>query len=371
MTTILHTADVHLDRAYSGAGMSPAIASARREELRDGFRRFIDLALAIGADAVTIGGDLYEHERVTPDTGNFMRQQLERLGDVPALLAAGNHDPYVPDSIYHRLTWPGNVTIFRERSFAPVALADGVTVWGAGHDAPDVRANLLEGFQAPADGDHVLLFHGSDTRSVPEGKFAHAPFRPEDLAATGSGFALLGHYHAPRLHPTEAPLYVYPGSPEPLDFAEEGEHCVARLDVKGGVFTCSLLPFGRVRYRTFATDVSGMESSDEVRTAIAALGDASTIARVVLTGDLSADVDLSLRSLYDSCAEHFSYLDIVDQTQPAYRIEEIAEESTTKGAFARLMLERIEAAEGEEREIAEAALLYGLQAFDRKEVQVR
>ncbi len=371
MTTILHTADVHLDRAYSGAGMSPAIASARREELRDAFRRFIDLALETSADAVTIGGDLYEHERVTPDTGNFIRQQLERLGDVPALLAPGNHDPYVPDSIYHRLTWPTNVTIFRERSFAPVELAGGVTVWGAGHDAPDVRANLLEGFQAPAEGSHVLLFHGSDTRSVPEGKHAHAPFRPEDLDATGAGFALLGHYHVPRLHPTEAPQYVYPGSPEPLDFAEEGEHCVARLDVEGGAFTCSLLPFGHVRYQTSATDVTGMESSDEARTAIAALGDASTIARVVLVGDLSPDVDLSLQSLYDSCAERFSYLDIVDRTQPAYRIDEIAEESTTKGAFARLMLERIETAEGEKREIAEAALLYGLQAFDRKEVQIR
>ena len=371
MVTIIHTADVHLDRAYSGAGMSPDIACARREELRDAFRRFIDLALETGADAVTIGGDLYEHERVTPDTGNFIRQQLERLGDVPALLAPGNHDPYVPDSIYHRLAWPPNVTIFRERSFVPVELASDLTVWGAGHDAPDVRANLLEGFQTPAGGSHVLLFHGSDTRSVPEGKRAHAPFLPQDLDATGAGFALLGHYHAPRLDPPEAPRYAYPGSPEPLDFAEEGEHFVARLDVERGTFACSLLPFGRVRYRTFATDVSGMESSDEARAAIAALGDASTIARVVLVGGLSPDVDLSLQSLYDSCAEHFSYLDLVDRTQPAYRVDEIAEESTTKGAFARLMLERIEAAEGEEREIAEAALLYGLQAFDRKEVQVR
>ncbi len=367
MTTLLHTADVHLDRAYSGAGMSPAIASARREELRDAFRRFIDLALETGADAVTIGGDLYEHERVTPDTGNFIRQQLERLGDVPALLAPGNHDPYVPDSLYHRLAWPGNVTIFRERSFAPVELVSGVTVWGAGHDAPDVRENLLTGFQAPAGGSHVLLFHGSDTRSVPEGKPAHAPFRPEDLEATGAGFALLGHYHAPRAHPR----FAYPGSPEPLDFAEEGEHCIVRLQVQDGDFSCELLPFGRVRYQTFAADVTGMESSDEARAAIAALGDAAVIARVVLDGDLSPEVDLSLQALYDSCAERFSYLDLVDRTRPAYRIDEIAEESTTKGAFARLMRERIEAAEGEEREIAEAALLYGLQAFERKEVEIR
>ena len=370
MTTILHTADVHLDRAYAGAGMSPAIASARRQELRDAFRRFIDLALELRADAITIGGDLYEHERATSDTGNFIRQQLERLGDVPALLAPGNHDSYVPDSLYHRLAWPDNVTIFREPVFAPVELA-GVTVWGAGHDAPDLRRNLLEGFRVPAGGQHVLLFHGSDVHAVPEGKPAHAPFLPEEIEATGADFALLGHYHARRLFPPDAPRFAYPGTPEPLDFAEEGEHFVARLDIGTDGVSCALLPFGRVRYQTFAVDVSGMESREEVRAAISALGDGSLIARAVLGGDLNPDVDLSLQALYDACAERFAYLDLVDRTQPAYRLDEIAEEQTTKGAFVKLVRRRIESMEGEEREIAEAALLYGLQAFDRKEVLLR
>jgi DNA repair exonuclease SbcCD nuclease subunit len=370
MVTILHTADVHLDRAYSGAGMSPAIACARREELRDAFRRFIDLALELGADAVTIGGDLYEHERVTPDTGNFLRRQLERLGDIPVLVAPGNHDPYLPDSLYHRLTWPANVVIFRETSFLPSELPGGLTVWGAAHDAPDLRANLLDGFRVPADGAHILLFHGSDMHSVPEGKTAHAPFSPQDINATGAAFALLGHYHAPRLYPADAPRFVYPGTPEPLDFAEEGPHFVARLDADTSGVRCRLLPFGRVRYETYSVDVSGMESSDDVRGAIQARGDASLIARVILEGDLHPDVELSVRSLYDACAERFAYLDIADRTHPAYRIEELAEESTTKGAFVRLARARIESMEGAEREIAESALLLGLQAFDRREVQV-
>lgn len=365
MTTIVHTADVHLDRTYSGAGMSPAIASARREELRAAFRRLIDLALETRADALTIGGDLYEHERVTPDTGNFIRAQLERLGDVPVLIAPGNHDPFVTGSLYQRLSWPDNVTIFREPAFASVEVS-GVTVWGAGHTAPDLRENLLTGFRVPAEGTHVLLFHGSDMTSVPEGKAAHAPFRPQDIEATGADFALLGHYHGARLHER----FVYPGTPEPLDFAEEGEHFVARLEAGAAGVECTLTPFGHVRYETHGVDVTGMESSDEIRSAIASRADAALIARIVLQGDLHPDVDLSLQALYNACAERFAYLDIADRTHPAYRIDEIAEESTTKGAFVRLMRARIEEAAGDEREIAEQALLYGLQAFDRREVQV-
>jgi exonuclease SbcD len=371
MVTIIHTADIHLDRAYSGAGMTPAIASARREELRDAFRRFIDLALEIRADAITIGGDLYEHERVTPDTGNFIRAQLERLDPIPALIAPGNHDPYVPGSLYQRASWPDNVTIFRETSFAPAELAGGVTIWGAGHTAPDLRQNLIEGFRVPDDGRrHVLLFHGSDMQAVPEGKAAHAPFLPRDIEVTGADFALLGHYHSARLSPQEAPRFVYPGTPEPLDFAEEGAHYIARLNIDASNVAGELIHFGQVRYETHPIDVTVMESSDEIRTQIAARGDSSLIARIVLQGDLHPDVDLSTKALYNTCAERFSYLDIVDRTHPAYRIDEIAEESTTKGAFVRLMRSRIEDMEGQEREVAEQALLYGLQAFDRREVQV-
>ncbi|HUF53896.1 MAG TPA: DNA repair exonuclease [Dehalococcoidia bacterium] len=371
MATILHTADVHLDRAYAGAGMGTAIAAARREELRAAFRRLIDLALELRVDAVTIGGDLYEHERVTPDTANFIRAQLERLVDIPALVAPGNHDPFVPGSVYQRITWPPNVTIFKGPAFLPFELAAGVTVWGAAHTTPDMRQNLLTGLRLPESGCHILLFHGSDMHSVPEGKPAHAPFMPDDVGATGADFALLGHYHASRLFPPDRPAFVYPGTPEPLDFAEEGEHFVARLDIDESGAHCRLLPFGVVRYQTHSIDVTGLDSSDEIRAAISARADSSLIARTILVGHLHPEVDFSLETLYNACAESFAYLDLVDQTQPAYLIDELAEESTTKGVFVRLMRDRIHVLEGAEREIVEQALLYGLEAFDRREIRVR
>lgn len=371
MLTILHTADVHLDRAYSGAGMTPAIAGARRQELRDAFRRFIDLALELRVAAVTIGGDLYEHERSTLDTCNFLRAQFERLGDVRVLIAPGNHDPYVPVSLYRRMDWPRNVTIFAEPHLNPVALSPGVTVWGAGHNAPDLRENLLQGFRVQGEGTHILLFHGSDVHAVPEGKPTHAPFRPEDIAATGAGFALLGHYHAPRLYPDGAPTFAYPGSPEALDFSEEGEHCVLRLDVEAGRAQPRLLPFGRVSYRTYRLDVTPMLSSDDVRSAIDRLAEPGLIARVVLEGQLQPEVDLSVGALYNACAEPFAYLDITDRTHSAYNFDEIAEESTTRGVFVRLLLARRDGARGAEREAAEAALVLGLHAFEGREMAVR
>jgi DNA repair exonuclease SbcCD nuclease subunit len=346
--------------------MTSGIAAARRQELRDGFRRFIDLALEMRADAITIGGDLYEHERSTLDTGNFLRQQFERIAPTPVLIAPGNHDPALPDSLYRRVNWPGNVTIFMDPQFHPVRPTDDLTVWGAGHNAPDLRQNLLPGFKVPAEGRHILLFHGSDISSVPEGKPVHCGFRPEDIADTGADFALLGHYHGARV----SDRFAYPGSLEALDFGETGEHCVIRLDAGPSEVSAHLLPMGCVRYATHRLDVSGMDSSDELRNAILGAADTTSIMRIIIEGDLQPEVDLDLPALYNACVEGFLFLDLVDRTLPAWKLGEIAEESTTKGAFVRLMQAKIEELSGEEAETAKLALTFGLQAFERREVRV-
>lgn len=368
MPTILHTADVHLDRAFSGLGMVSGIAAARRQELREGIRRFIDLAIETRADAVTIGGDLYEHDRVTPDTGNFLAQQFARLAPAPVLISPGNHDPYVPDSLYRRIEWPSNVTIFASPDLRPQRLACGVTVWGAAHDGPEVRRNLVRNFRVSGEGLHVLLFHGSDAHAVPEGKSAHAPFLPEDIAATGAAFALLGHYHRARIY-GERPLFAYPGTPEALDFAEDGEHCVLRLEIDETAVRPELVPFGQVQYVTHGIDVTEMVTSDEIQGAILHHATAA-IVRIVLEGQLHPDVDLDLGTLYNACAEGFTFLDLVDRTYPGYDLEELAEESTTKGAFVRMLKSRAETASPDDRELIEAAVRYGLHAFDGREVRI-
>jgi DNA repair exonuclease SbcCD nuclease subunit len=186
----------------------------------------------------------------------------------------------------------------------------------------------------------VLLFHGSDTHAVPEGKPVHAPFLAEDVVAAGADFALAGHYHSPRLYPQANPVFAYPGSPEALDFSEEGEHCVLRLDVGPDGASPRLLPFGRVSYSTHRIDLTSMITSDEVRSAIAGLPEGG-IVRVLLEGQLQPDVDLDLSVLYNACAERFTFLDLVDRTQPGYDLEELAAETTTKGAFVRVMMARL------------------------------
>jgi len=355
--------------------MATSEASRRREELRSVLRRIVDLALERNIDAVTVGGDLYEHDRVTLDTGRFIVSQFERLAPRPVLIAPGNHDRYVPDSLYRRLHWPGNVHIFDSMQWQPVALADSVAVWGVGHNSPAVRDNLLRDLQLDRSETAIALLHGSDVSAVPERKAAHCPFEVSDVERCGAAFLLLGHYHSMRLSPAHSPLYGYPGNPEPLGFDEAGPHYVLLLSVGEHGATAEPVQINEVFYRTERIDVVGMSTSDQVREAIARLAGESPptadIVRMLLVGQAEPELDVNLAGLLSATVDHFRYLEIADQTQVAFNLEEMREETTTRGAFVRLMQERIDRAQGSEKEILENALRYGLQAFSGQEVRPR
>lgn len=377
MTRVLHFSDLHLDRSFAGLGMAVSEATKRRQELRDALRRIVDMALELDVAALTVGGDLYEHERVTIDTGRFIADQFGRLAPRPVLIAPGNHDPYVADGLYRRMEWPANVHIFAGPKWEPVRLDAGVTVWGAGHASPDLRDNLLAQLRTSAsDGTSIALVHASDISAVPQNKAAHCPFQREDVEKSGVAFALLGHYHDMRLRPPERPLYGYPGSPEPLDFGEAGDHFVFLLEAGPSGVTVQPQKFNQVIYETAEIDITGMEHSDRVREAIIALAGghnpSPAIMRVTLVGQADIHLDLNTESLLASCAQYFRYLDpIADRTDPPFDLDEIRLERTTRGAFVREMEKRVGAVQGGEREVLEKALQYGLQAFAGQEVRRR
>jgi len=68
---LLHFADLHLDTPFRWA--PPEVARARRRALRETLTRICGLGADLRADALCCGGDLFEQERFTPDTAEFLR----------------------------------------------------------------------------------------------------------------------------------------------------------------------------------------------------------------------------------------------------------------------------------------------------------
>lgn len=125
---LLHFADLHLDTPFLWAPRE--VAQSRRQGLRTTLQRICRLADQLGVDALTCAGDLYEHDRFTPDTAEFLRSSFVELAPLPVLLAPGNHDWFGPASLYQQVTWSPNVHVFESPRLLPWPLVDGLTVWG-------------------------------------------------------------------------------------------------------------------------------------------------------------------------------------------------------------------------------------------------
>jgi DNA repair exonuclease SbcCD nuclease subunit len=356
---VLHFSDLHLDTPFSWA--IPDLARTRRLALRQTLRRICELADELRVDALTCGGDLYEQERFTPDTAAFLRATFAELDPLPVFLAPGNHDWYGPASLYRQQEWTPNVHLFTDPSLTPVTLADGLTLWGAGHRAPANTPDLLDGFQVDRSGVHLALFHGSaqsDLSLQEEGKVPHAPFRPEQITQSGLHHALLGHFHAPR----DAPTYTYPGNPDPLSFGEDGERAAVQVSIADdGTVTRTRHVVAMSAVSDVAVDLTGVAHSGEVIDRVgAAVADLRGVVRVTLSGDIGPEVDLRPADLATIRGPHLDALvPRIGRVSVAYDVERLREEPTVRGAFVRDVLEA-NLPEDESRRI----LVTGLRALD-------
>ncbi len=358
-------ADVHLDAPFAWA--PPESARHRRLALRATLERALALADEVDADAVLSAGDLYEHERATADTAAFL---VETLGATsrPVVLAPGNHDWHGPASLYAWARWPGNVTVFTEDRLRPLALADGLTLWGAAHRAPAGTDGFLDrGFTVDRGGVHLALFHGSERGGLgleTSGKLPHAAFDATQIPAAGLHHAFVGHHH----RPAAQPWHTYPGNPDPLTFGEDGLRgaVVATVDGDGAVDRA----WDRISVteaHDLTVDLTGCASVTAVRARVAeALAGREGVARVTLEGELTPDVDLRPREDLSADALGLAALDAVvvrdGDLAVAYDIAGLSEEATVRGRFVR----RVLAADLDEAE-RRRVLVTGLRALEGRD----
>jgi DNA repair protein SbcD/Mre11 len=360
---LLHFADLHLDAPFAWA--SPEAARLRRRNRRQALTRILELASTEGCDAILAAGDIFELDRVRPDTLEFLRSAFAEVG-IPVYVAPGNHDWLSPRSPYGTVRWSQNVHIFAADRLEPVTLLDGLTLWGAAHRAPANTANFFSGFRPGRDGMHIAVAHASERTALPWqelGKQPHAPFEAAELEEAGLIHAFLGHYHVPR----DAERHTYPGNPDPLEFGETGKRgaVIATLSADGTI--------SRERYSVAVSEVHdltvtllGAAHGEEVADAVTrALSGVNGFVRLTLAGEVAPSLDLDLADLRQ-LGDHLAGLALrVGELTTGYDLGEVERETTVRGQFAR-------SASGiEDPDLRRRVLLTGLRALEgRRDLEV-
>ena len=347
---LLHASDFHLDSPLSG--LPPEKSALRRRELREIPARLARLAKDEGVDLVLLPGDLFDGERVYPETVRALAQALEDMS-VPVFIAPGNHDHYHDKSPYATAGWPGNVHIFTQPVPEAAELpALGCVVHGCAFTAPHREDDPLSGFAAPDDGRlHLLCVHGEVGAAG-----NYAPISPRSLEQSGADYAALGHIHAAGSGMAGKTLWAYPGCPEGRGFDELGPKGALIVSFNGNAQpSTKFVPICRRQYRIETVAIGKFSAA-------LPQGESPDLVRLLLTGESRYTPDLA--ALTAQAALRFFHVELRDQTTLPTELWARADEDSLTGLFLREMRARLEAAEEGERDKLLLAARFGLAALE-------
>jgi DNA repair exonuclease SbcCD nuclease subunit len=315
-----------------------------------------------GAELITCGGDLFEQDHVTRDTGSFLLQVLGGAG-IPVLIAPGHADPAAASSPYRYLRWPANVTIATHDELRPYRYRD-ISIWAAGFMRPEVPEAPLRDFARQDEGINVLLLHASDMSQVPDGVTPYKPILPAQIEEAGFRHALLGHYHEAR----SSPQVTYPGSPEPLGWNDSQRHCTALVTIgDDGHIEVDLEDINQRKFVQETIDITGMTSVDHLRDAMNVIRDSKAleggVIRATLVGERARSLDVDPVMLAGECSDGFAYLEFRDRSHLSHDLDAVGQEFTSRGEMVRKLVDQKGESRQEER-VAGRALQLALDAFE-------
>jgi DNA repair exonuclease SbcCD nuclease subunit len=304
----IHTADVHW-------GMTPDSnkpwSRERAQAIKDTFTQIITKARDLEVDFLFIAGDLFHRQPLQRDLKE-LNYLFSTIPSVHVVIIAGNHDRIRSNSVLNSFSWCPNVTYFMKEDLESVYFDDcNLEVHGFSYHSPEIYENRIDHLEVPADNRiHVLMAHGGDS--------SHLPFDKSALASSGFSYIALGHIHKPEvLLDSKA---AYPGSPEPLDKTEVGEHGVYYGEISPftkKVESLKFLPLCKSQYIPLAVNITTHTTNVELELKISQVikgRGPQNIYRFRIRGMRDPETEFDLENL----TSKFRISEIVDESEPQY-----------------------------------------------------
>lgn len=240
LISFLHTADIHLGKTYRAA----ADEAERYEDFFCVLGSIASDAIAEQVDFVLIAGDLFHTGQILPRTFARTIETLQPLKDanIPCIAVEGNHDwIHRRDSIswMEALSQMGYIHLLRPTRtenggyhFEPFDYEQGIgghieikglNIYGLGYIGTQAGNHVERICDSVTTKNNILLFH--------VGVWTYSPveignMKPEEALPLAEVFdyVALGHGHKPYIieTPDGRPYAFNPGSPERVNFGEEG-----------------------------------------------------------------------------------------------------------------------------------------------------
>ena len=395
MVRLIHTADLHLDAAFSSR-FSKEEAEERRRNLLLAWNKLLNYGIEKKVQAILISGDLFDSPVVSRSTMEIFLSSIRKNPEISFFYLRGNHD--TKNTFRFQENLPKNLFLFSKEG-KKYRLKDKLVLLGQEFYGTERKIEFSEELlSSPESKDavqsiwdlkeedcNILMLHGalregglsrtaSETKSASDTEISadSQVFSMEEgtEVQTEQGISLkllskypihylaLGHIHRREEGKYGSFHYIYPGCLQGRGFDEEGEKGFYYLEIEEETkeIKSEFIPLKEGEFRVielFLIEEDGtLDTEEKIRESLKKEGaEAKDSLRIILKGEKRAEEERNLRYLEKQLEGEYAYIEIKDETKLTLRKEEFIHEKGLKGEFLRMVSESESLSEEEKEKL--------------------
>lgn len=388
MVRLIHTADLHLDSAFSSR-FSKEEAEERRRNLLIAWNKLLQYGIERKVQAILISGDLFDSPVVSRSTMEIFLSSIRKNPEISFFYLRGNHD--TRNTFRFRDDLPKNLFLFSKEG-KKYRLKEKLVLLGQEFYGTERRSefpeesygteSLLELPEEPEElveeellspssakdavqsiwnlkeeDCNILMLHGALREGGPEVQNEQG-ISLKQLSRYPIHYLALGHIHKREEGKCGSLYYIYPGCLQGRGFDEEGEKGFYYLEIEEETkeIKAEFVPLKEGEFRIiplFLSEEDGtLDAEEKIRESLKKEGaEAKDSVRIILKGEKRAEEERNLRYLEKQLEEEYAYIEIKEETKLKLRKEEFIHEKGLKGEFLRMVCESESLSEEEKEKL--------------------
>ena len=375
MVRLIHTADLHLDSAFSSR-FSKEEAEERRRNLLIAWNKLLQYGIERKVQAILISGDLFDSPVVSRSTMEIFLSSIRKNPEISFFYLRGNHD--TKNTFRFRDDLPKNLFLFSKEG-KKYRLKEKLVLLGQEFygtesllELPEEPEELVEEellspssakdavqsiWNLKEEDCNILMLHGALREGGPEVQNEQG-ISLKQLSRYPIHYLALGHIHKREEGKYGSLYYIYPGCLQGRGFDEEGEKGFYYLEIEEETkeIKAEFVPLKEGAFRIvtiFLSEEDGtLDAEEKIRESLKKEGvDAKDSLRIILKGEKRAGEERNLRYLEKQLEEEYAYIEIKEETKLKLRKEEFIHEKGLKGEFLRMVSESESLSEEEKEKL--------------------
>lgn len=401
MVRLIHTADLHLDSAFSSR-FSKEEAEERRRNLLIAWNKLLQYGIERKVQAILISGDLFDSPVVSRSTMEIFLSSIRKNPEISFFYLRGNHD--TKNTFRFRDDLPKNLFLFSKEG-KKYRLKEKLVLLGQEFYGTERRnefpeepygterrsefpeesygtESLLELPEEPEElveeellspssakdavqsiwnlkeeDCNILMLHGALREGGSEVQDEQG-ISLKQLSRYPIHYLALGHIHKREEGKCGSLNYIYPGCLQGRGFDEEGEKGFYYVEIEEETkeIKAEFVPLKEGEFRIipiFLSEEDGtLDTEEKIRESLKKEGaEAKDSLRIILKGEKRAEEERNLRYLEKQLEEEYAYIEIKEETKLKLRKEEFIHEKGLKGEFLRMVCESESLSEEEKEKL--------------------